>query len=501
LSTGRVLARNSALNLLGHGLPIAAALLAIPPLVRGFGDERFGVLTLAWAAIGYFSLFELGLGRALTQAVALRLGNGGRGALPEITWTALVLLFAFGIVGGVAVMALTPLLVTRVLNIPAGLELEAQRAFWILAAMMPIVVTTVGLRGLIEGHQHFGAATLLRIPMVVFTYLGPLAVLPFSRSLVPAVVVLAIGRVISFVAHAWLSARLYPFLRLPIVFRRDPAKDLLHFGGWSTVTNIVSPMMVYLDRFVIGAVLTVAAVAHYVTPYEVVARLLIIPAALTGVVFPAFTSSLASDPTRMSALYDKSLRVVILATFPAVLLAVALAREGLQLWMGSVLPLESAFVVQWLAFGVFATALAQAPATALQSAGRPDLIARLHLAELPVYIVLLVMTTRAFGIRGVAMAWTVRATLDALAMFWIAHRSTGIPLLPRLGGTWAIAIMALTLLGAATLGSTPARVAYVAVTLLVFGPVGWRVLLTGSERAGLRAWLRTPTRIQPAGAD
>ena len=36
--------------------------------------------------------------------------------------------------------------------------------------------------------------------------------------------------------------------------------------------------MVYLDRFVIGAVISVTAVAYYATPYEIVTKIGIIPA-------------------------------------------------------------------------------------------------------------------------------------------------------------------------------------------------------------------------------
>ena len=46
------------------------ALVAIPILVDGLGTARFGILTLAWMVVGYFSLFDLGLGRALTKLTA-----------------------------------------------------------------------------------------------------------------------------------------------------------------------------------------------------------------------------------------------------------------------------------------------------------------------------------------------------------------------------------------------------------------------------------------------
>src|SRR5438876_3369213 len=70
LTSGRLLARNTVWNLLGSGAPMLLAVFCIPILIRGLGTDRFGVLTLAWALIGYASLFDLRLRRALTPLVA-----------------------------------------------------------------------------------------------------------------------------------------------------------------------------------------------------------------------------------------------------------------------------------------------------------------------------------------------------------------------------------------------------------------------------------------------
>ena len=80
LTGGSRLAHNSVLNLIGQGIPFLAAFFAIPLLIRGLGTDRFGVLTLAWMVIGYFSLFDLGLGRALTQVVAENASRGDHAA-------------------------------------------------------------------------------------------------------------------------------------------------------------------------------------------------------------------------------------------------------------------------------------------------------------------------------------------------------------------------------------------------------------------------------------
>jgi O-antigen/teichoic acid export membrane protein len=494
MTSSRLLARNSALSFVGQALPFVLAIATIPALVRGLGAERFAVLTLAWALIGYFSLFELGLGRALTQAVAQRLGSADEDRhVGAVAWPALGLLFMLGALGGAAIALATPVLVTRVLNVPVELQGETTIAFRLLAVSMPLVVSTAGLRGLMEAHQHFGVATALRIPVAAVMFIGPLLVLPFSRSIVPAVGTLVVGRALGFLMHLIVCLRRYAFLRAGVHLRSAPVAGLLRFGGWTTVSNVVSPLMVFLDRFLIGALMPLAAVAHYVTPFEIVTKLLVIPQSVVIAVFPALAATVMSDRARMMRLYDQSMRGIVVLTFPVVLVATAFAAEGLQLWLqGVVLPPESGEVFKWLALGVFLNGIAQPPLVALQSAARPDLVARLHVIELPIYAIAIFVLVERFGLPGVAMAWTLRVAIDAVALLALSRRLLELPVAPRLGGARAIVAMIVMLILAGVLEGVRLKAAYVSIALSAFVPFAWFSLLTGSERDALKRWIGRP---------
>src|SRR5579863_2008342 len=184
---GRLLARNTILNLIGLAAPLPVGVVAIPFLVRGLGVDRFGVLTLMWAVVGYMSLFDLGLSRALTQVVADRLGAGQKQNINGPIWTSLILISAFGIVFGAVLALLAPWLVRGVLKIPAPLQAETLRSTYLLAISLPFVLGMTGLRGILEALQRFGLVNAVRIPAGAFSYLGPLAVLPFTSSLVAVV--------------------------------------------------------------------------------------------------------------------------------------------------------------------------------------------------------------------------------------------------------------------------------------------------------------------------
>jgi hypothetical protein len=81
--TGTRLKRSVIWNMLGTILPMLMGLIAVPVLIEQLGAPRFGVVTLVWMVVGYFSLFDLGLGRALTHVVAEKLGRGASKEIPE----------------------------------------------------------------------------------------------------------------------------------------------------------------------------------------------------------------------------------------------------------------------------------------------------------------------------------------------------------------------------------------------------------------------------------
>lgn len=490
LTRGGLLARNTIWNLIGQGAPLLVALFAIPVLIRGLGTARFGVLTLAWMVVGYFSLFDLGLGRALTKLVAEKLGEGKENEVPALVWTALALMALLGVAGIAVAAGLCPWMVHGVLKIPAGLQTETLKTFYLLAVSIPIIISTAGLRGVLEAYQRFDLANAVRVPLGMFTFLGPLAVLPFSNSLFPVVAALVAGRLLAWGVHFLLCLRVVPALRYNMRVERAMVRPLLSFGSWMTVSNIVGPLMVYFDRFLIGAMLSITAVAYYATPYEVVTKLWLIPGALVGVLFPAFSTTLVEDRDHTARLFCRGVNYIFLALFPLALMIVTLAHEGLNLWLGAEFAQHSALVLQWLAVGVFVNSLAQIPFALVQGAGRPDITAKLHLAQLPFYFLALWWLINVYGIKGVAIAWTARVAVDTVALFAVARwlLPATAPAIGRMALTFGVALLSL---GLGTLTAVlMMKVLFLAVVMIVFVPAAWLLILTDEERVFVRNRLK-----------
>ena len=486
---GSLLARNTALNLIGQVVPLLVGVVTIPFIIRGLGTEGFGVLSLALVVLGYFGLFDLGLGRATTQYVAEHLGRGEARRLPSLVWASALLNLLLGVLGAGLLAVLTPMLVDRVFNIPPVLVGEAKRTFFYLAFSLPLVLVGAVLRGVLEAAQRFDLVNAVKIPASSLTFLIPAAALPFGLHLSEIVLLLVVVRLGAALAYLALCRRALPVLAEGFSFDPEMIRSLLTYGGWVTVSSVVGPILVYLDRILIGSLISVAAVAYYTAPYEVVTRLWILPGSLVATLFPAFSSlGQAGSQDDIERLLARSVKHLLLITGPVVMILILFSEEILQLWIGRDFAELSTTVFRVLAIGVLINSLAQVPYSFLQGFGRPDLVAKFHLAELPVHVAMVWFFVHEWGIAGAAVAWTLRVGIDALLLFgasWKLQRMSPQVLLDNgvISGVVALFLFSGVLVTIPLLNeSLLAQVGFTVVLVGLFLVGAWRYVLDASDR-------------------
>ena len=417
------LRRNTLWNLAGTGLPLLLAAITIPYLIKHVGVEAFGILTLVWALIGYFSLFDFGLGRALTQQVAAARSAGLHASLPSLIKTGLGFNAATGLVGGLVLAALAHQLAYYWLNISAALQTSTFVALLIASIGIPFTTATTGLRGILEAYEDFRIVNLLRMVLGAANFgLPALSVMFLSDSLVWMVLSLIGARVVMFFAHAWMVHQKLAPGWITANFTKDNMRRLMSFGAWMTVSNIISPLMVTADRFVISGVLGAGVVAYYTVPFEGLIRVLVIPSALTTALFPRLATVMVSDLVETRRLYQKCLKIVTAALLPICFLIALGSKWGLTLWLGQDFADQSWAIVAVMALGLLLNGIAHVPFAAIQAGGDARTTAFLHLFELAFYIPLLYVCMKNFGILGAAIAWTVRVGFDLFALLYFQHR-------------------------------------------------------------------------------
>lgn len=425
--TGLTLVRNTLINFVGHVVPLAIGVIVIPFIVRELETERFGLLSLVWVMVSCFGIFDLGLGRATTKYVAEAFGKGEKDLVPPLVWTGVTLQLMLGILGAIILISITPLIVERVLNISRELIPEASTTFYLLAPFIPIVMVSSLFSGILEARQRFDLVNLINIPYHIATVIMPLigSLLGFR---LPGILLLILGvRVASLLTYAAINMRNFQEVKnitiQPILFLK-----LFKFGGWLSVSSIIGPFLVYVDRFLIASILSTTAVAYYTAPYEIVTRLWIIPFSLAMTLFPAFSTLHGNQRSNKVGIYFvRAIKIILISLGPLILILILFSKDILQLWLGNNFARFSAKPLQILALGVLINSLAQMSYVLLQGVGRPDIPAKFHLLELPIHLVIAWTLIHHSGVTGAAWAWTIRITLDAFLLIVSTFKVLQVP--------------------------------------------------------------------------
>ena len=333
----------------------------------------------------------------------------------------MALMTCLSAIGAVILVLLSPWLVVNKLKIPIELQAETLNTLYLLSASIPVVVLTTGLRGILEAHKRFDITNIVRAPLGMITYLGPLVVLPFSNTLPAMVAILIAARVIAFMAYTFMCLRLYPDLARQPPYMPELFYRLISFGGWMTLSNIAAPLLLYLGRLTIAVMISVEAVAYFSVPYDIVIKLLTIPSIFVTVLFPIFAEQFPQNSRLVKEHYIRSMYYLLLVMLPLTMLMYFTAELVLDRWINSEFSENSHHVAQLLIIGVFINSFGHISQSLIQAYGRADITAKLHIIELMVYVPYLVLLVKAYGIEGAAAAWVIRVTISTIVLSTIAN--------------------------------------------------------------------------------
>ncbi|EGB33214.1 TPA: flippase [Escherichia coli] len=410
------LVRNTFWNLSGYIIPSIIAIPSLGFLARSLGPERFGLYTLAIALVGYASIFDAGLTRAVIREVSYFRNKDSE--IRKIISNSTIILMFLGVIGGGFIYFGANHIVTF-LRVEKLLENEAEVAVKLISLTLPLFLLNQVWLGILEGYEQFKKINIIKTFNSSFIVGLPAVFVYCERSLSYAISGLLCARILS-ITITFFACKKY-ITTSGFLFDVRTAKRLLNYGGWITVSNIISPLMAYLDRFFISNIMGASNVAFYTAPAEGVQRLSIFPGALSRAVFPKL-SRLASKQEKIK---QKKVAYLLMtgAISPICIIAFFYADKIMTLWMGSDFSGLSASILQILLIGYFFNCIAQIPFASIQAAGKSKLTALLHLCEVLPYFAMLFSFIHLYGLIGAAIAWSVRTTIDCFLLIWLNSKA------------------------------------------------------------------------------
>ncbi|WP_438727192.1 flippase [Parasphingorhabdus sp. DH2-15] len=404
--------RNTAYNFAGSVTPLFLALATIPLYISLIGAERYGALAIAWLILGYFGLFDMGLGRAVAQRIA-KLVDSDAQHRATVFWTAIVVNLALGLIGGVLLFIGAEYFFSEKFLAPPWLKDEVLSALPLLALAVPIATLRGVCAGSLQGREKFLDINIITIlATCLFQILPLLTAYLNGPDLFWLVLAAIIARVIGLVSF---YRRVQTVLLRGMAIRFDGAewKILLKFGIWVTVVSIIGPLLVVFDRFAIGAMIGAVAVAVYTVPFEIIQRISILPRSVGMALFPKLAQLQDEEGVKLAG---RATNVITFIVTPVIFAALFLFDPFLQIWIGPDIATQVRSVSIILLLAYWINAFAVIPYARLQASGRPHIVTLILLAQLPFYFAALYYAILYFGLVGAASVFSARTAIDYMLL-------------------------------------------------------------------------------------
>ena len=425
----KLLAGNSILNLGTGALISVLNLIFVPPMLHTFGTELYGVLSVTWVVLANLSWLDFGFSRASAKYVAHELGLGKPREASMWTWTALLTQTVMGAIGALILWATAPLIVNYIHVTPSQRDLVIL-TLRVFAFSIPLDFATRSLTGVMQAGQRFDWTNGLSLFSNLFTFAVYAAGIARGANFLLVVYGLFVLRVLNLVGAYWGACRILPELKslpqlrtLPHTYRNH-VLAMVKYGSWVALASIIGPLILYFDQSTVSVILGVAFLPFFAIPFNLLSRLGLFPSSLTSTLFPAFSALQArKDWNKIETYFIRAHRYLLTVLIPTLFVLFVWAPEILRFWISADFSAQATVPFRILAFGYGIGLIAPLSGALIEAAGRPDLLAKLYLVELPLNVLFVWELTKHFGIAGAALSYTIRCLIETLIVWWIVFRA------------------------------------------------------------------------------
>jgi O-antigen/teichoic acid export membrane protein len=382
------------------------AFFLMPFLVHRLGDRIFGYWTLVAAVLGYYGLLDLGIVTAVQHHVAKSIGTASRESANRTIST------AFYIFAGLGLLILA---ISVVIALLAGLFISDPADAHLFRTVLLLMGT--GFAFGFPGRAFLGALCAhLRLDLVAIVGIAVL----FVRT---ALIVVIIGRgggivalasimlfseIATYLAYYFALRKIQPGLDISHTFAtRETLQQLFGYSGYALVVQISDQLRFFIDGWMVGIFVSVAAVTHYAIASRISQSFLSLIVALLGILAPWFSQLWGSSDLpgiRRVFIFGTKVSAVVSTIIASSL--ILYGRPFIASWMGPNY-LDAYWPLVLLVAAIYLDVAQQPSVAYLYGVSRHRFLAWLTFAEAIANVALSIYWARRYGMIGVALGTLV----------------------------------------------------------------------------------------------
>jgi O-antigen/teichoic acid export membrane protein len=404
--------KNYSLNLISGMFPFLLFVILTPKTLKMFGLELFGIYSILCSILIILGGIDFGVSRTVVLVVAdkgnLELRNDFQ--IFKIGKNLIHFISAIYVVLGSTVIFLF------ISDFRALTDVTAAAIMTLLSSIATLQTSTH--RSILEVNDRFLSLNLVRTVLACFVPLAPLLpVFSVNYPLSSALLWVAASRCAGLIVyHATTSKYMRPLKGASTGhIKKSSIIKFVNRSKYVGITNILSLIMVYADRFLIASFLSIVAMANYVIAYETVTKVWLVMGAISSAMLPQLA---AENRTNKSNLNDKSIvykiRIVIFSACIAPCIFISsFGTVIFELWLGDAYNAEISRAAMILAFGVALNCMTQLNFNILQIHGGERYGLVLQVLNIACWSILCLAIVPIYGLEGAAVAFLARMILDA----------------------------------------------------------------------------------------
>lgn len=405
--------KNIFFSLISNLLPLISAIFFFPDILKLLGNQSLSLFILSWALINIASIGDFGISKTITKGIAEDLVPN------QYLIASMYVVIILSILTALLIFFSSTFVVNNILKVTKPHQVDLINSFRLIAFFIPLIIHTNFLRSILDGRQLFISSSVMRAFFGFGFFAAPYFALKIENSLIAVVISHMILRFVYWLAHLIILKKTIYQKISPKNIKFKKLIKIISYGTWISISNIVTPALTYIDRFIIVIILGEASLSYYVMPFEIITKLLVIPAAIGTVLYAAF-------PKRKNGSFDtifsKGFFYTFILVYPPCVLLGLFSKEWIGLWLNNQFTLEMAKNASWIALGVLFNSLAQILFAKIQAKGHAKWSAKLHISQIIPFIFILVAATHYYGIVGAAFSWFFRILIDSICLLYMVKK-------------------------------------------------------------------------------
>lgn len=398
-----------------------------PFIVHKLGDSLYGIWAIVGSAVGYLGLLDVGVRGAVTRYMARYAVLDDLDSANRLASSAKLLfagLSTIAVLLGVGLALAGP----HFFHIPPDHVREARIALLAAGGTVALTLQLGMYGGTLAALHRWTQVNSLEICFETMRIAAIIWALSSGGGIIAlAIIQLSLGAA-RLIVYSWLCRRVLPGLRPKFsLASRAMIGTIIAFGGYSTLLNASSQLVLYSDTVVIGAILPVSAVTYFAIAGNLIEYVRRVLSGISFPLTPLASATDAIDPSAVSRLLQRSVRLSTLVIAPILITFFVRGGSFVSLWMGPEYRETAGKVLIILSVATYFGAAYHMLTVTMLGLNRHRVLLPLFVVEALSNVVISVLLARAMGVVGVAIGTLIpRLVVTTLLGPPIARSELGI---------------------------------------------------------------------------